>query len=67
MTFAAIADNPYTLLMIVAAVLVAFRFLIFLAKRFKRCPSYKILVIYGRCGWASRRSASTAAAPSSGP
>lgn len=48
MMLAAFDNNPYALLMIVAAVLVAFGFLIFLAKRYKRCPSNKILVIYGK-------------------
>ena len=49
MTFAALEDNnQYALLMIVAGALVLFGFLIFLAKRYKRCPSNKILVIYGK-------------------
>jgi len=45
---AAMLDNEYTLLMIVALTLVLFGFFIFLAKRYKRCPSNKILVIYGK-------------------
>ena len=32
-------DNPFILLLIVAAVLILFGFVIFLAKRYKRCPS----------------------------
>ena len=31
-------DNPYVLLGIVAAVLIVFGFLIFLVKRYRRCP-----------------------------
>src|SRR5262245_13180829 len=45
---AGLADNPFVLLMIVAGVLIAFGFVIFLAKRYKRCPSNRILVIYGK-------------------
>lgn len=48
MTFAAFADNPYMLLIVVAGTLILFGFLIFLAKRYKRCPSNRILVIYGK-------------------
>jgi len=43
-----VPDNPYVLMMIVAAVLLLFGFLIFLAKRYKRCPSNCVLVIYGK-------------------
>jgi flotillin len=51
-----VPDNPYLLLIVVAGVLLLFGFLIFLAKRFKRCPSNRILVIYGktRSGQSSR-------------
>ena len=45
---ASLADNPYLLLMIVAGTLIAFGFVVFLAKRYKRCPSNRVLVIYGR-------------------
>jgi flotillin len=45
---AGLADNPAILLMIVAGVLILFGFVIFLAKRYKRCPSNRILVIYGK-------------------
>ena len=48
MSLAAIADNQFMLLMIVAGTFIGFGFLIFLAKRYKRCPSNKILVIYGK-------------------
>ena len=41
-------DNQYVLLLIVAAVLILFGFLIFLVKRYRRCPSNRILVIYGK-------------------
>ncbi len=37
-------------LMVVAGALVAFIFIVMLARRFKRCPSNKILVIYGKSG-----------------
>lgn len=40
--------GPPQLLMIVAATLIAFGFVVFLAKRYKRCPSNKVLVIYGK-------------------
>ena len=45
---ASLVDNQFGLLMVVAGTLVLFGFLIFLAKRYKRCPSNKILVIYGK-------------------
>jgi flotillin len=41
-------ENPAILAMIVAAILILFGFLIFLTKRYKRCPSNRILVIYGK-------------------
>ncbi len=41
-------QNPFTLAMVVAAVLILFGFVVLLAKRYKRCPSNKILVIYGK-------------------
>jgi flotillin len=40
-------DN-FTLAMVVAAVLILFGFVMVLAKRYKRCPSNRILVIYGK-------------------
>ena len=40
--------GEYLIIMVVAAVLLAIGFLIFLAKRYKRCPSNRILVVYGR-------------------
>jgi flotillin len=46
--FAAVFDNQFVLLMIVAGVLILFGFLIFLVKRYRRCPSNRILVIYGK-------------------
>ncbi len=45
---AALGDNPFVLAMVVAGVLLLFGFLILLAKRYKRCPSNRILVIYGK-------------------
>jgi flotillin len=49
MTLAAgFGDNPYIILTFVAGALIAFGFLLFLVKRYKRCPSNRILVIYGK-------------------
>ena len=45
---AALADNGPLLAMIVAGTLIVFGFIVFLAKRYKRCPSNRILVIYGK-------------------
>jgi len=42
--------NVFALLMVVAAVLFGFGFVMLLVKRYKRCPSNKILVIYGKVG-----------------
>src|SRR5262245_60785657 len=41
-------QNPFVLFMVVAAVVIVFGFLMMLARRYKRCPSNKILVIYGK-------------------
>lgn len=41
-------QNPFVLFMVVAAVLIVFGFLMMLARRYKRCPSNKILVIFGK-------------------
>ncbi|MDR2841246.1 MAG: flotillin family protein [Paludibacter sp.] len=45
--------NPFTL--IVITVIVGFILVIALIKRYKRCPSDKILVVYGRTGGGSAR------------
>ncbi len=42
------SDNPELLLAIGAIILIGFSFLLLVAKRYKRCPSNKILVIYGK-------------------
>jgi len=49
-------DSPYMIGIVVAAVFVLFGFLMLLAKRYKRCPSNRILVVYGkvRAGESSR-------------
>ncbi|MHC5063920.1 MAG: flotillin family protein [Planctomycetota bacterium] len=49
-------DNPELLLALGAIVAVAFIFLLLIAKRYKRCPSNKVLVIYGkvRAGQSAR-------------
>jgi len=41
-------QNPYTLGMVIATVLILFIFLMTLVKRYKRCPSNQVLVIYGK-------------------
>jgi flotillin len=41
-------QNPYLLAIVVAAILIVFGFLMMLVKRYKRCPSNRILVIYGK-------------------
>ncbi|MFC1823119.1 flotillin family protein [Thermodesulfobacteriota bacterium] len=44
-------DNPgFWVLVIIAFVILVFFTLVFLASRYKRCPSDKILVIYGKVG-----------------
>jgi flotillin len=42
------SQNPFVLAMVVAAVVIVFGFLMMLARRYKRCPSNKVLVIYGK-------------------
>src|SRR6516164_1848819 len=37
-------------IIVVAAALLAFTFLMFLMKRYKRCPSNRVLVIFGKVG-----------------
>jgi len=41
-------QNPFALAIVVAAILILFGFLMMLVKRYKRCPSNRILVIYGK-------------------
>src|SRR5438067_11837343 len=50
--FAANVDPFWTTLIVIAAAagLVLFSFLMMLTQRYKRCPSNKVLVIYGRTG-----------------
>ena len=50
MAGAFLGDNPFMTLLIVALALVVVMFVIMLATRFRRCPSNKILVIFGRVG-----------------
>src|SRR5688572_26653320 len=45
-----LGDSPYTMLIVVFAVVMLFSFLLLLIKRYKRCPSNKILVVYGKVG-----------------
>ncbi len=42
--------NTYWIIIALAFVLVAFGFFLLLARRYKRCPSNRILVIYGKTG-----------------
>ncbi len=42
--------NTAALLMVVFAVLIAFGFVMLLVKRYKRCPSNRILVVFGKVG-----------------
>src|SRR5262249_35070681 len=41
-------DIPWPLVAAVAAAVVLFGMLLFVAKRYKRCPSNRVLVIYGK-------------------
>ncbi len=41
-------NNPYAIAIIIAATLFMSGFIIVLAKRYKRCPSNRILVVYGK-------------------
>lgn len=43
-------SDPYMLIAITAFVVIVFAVLITAMRRFKRCPSDKLLVIYGRIG-----------------
>jgi flotillin len=45
-----LADRPWPLILAAAAGVVAFSFLVLLVKRYKRCPSNRVLVIYGKTG-----------------
>jgi flotillin len=44
------SDVPWPLVAAVAAGLVLFGFAVFLVKRYKRCPSNRVLVIFGKTG-----------------
>src|SRR5688572_9141870 len=43
-------ENPYYIAIVVAAVLILFGFVMLLATRYKRCPSNRVLVVYGKVG-----------------
>src|SRR5438270_11688035 len=47
---AMLADIPWPLVLAAAAAVVLFSFVILLAQRYKRCPSNRVLVIYGKTG-----------------
>lgn len=50
--WAAVGDilNPWVAGMLVMLVIIAFSTLMFLARRYKRCPSNRVLVIFGKVG-----------------
>jgi flotillin len=50
MLVSAALGDQYTMLIVVFAVVMLFSFLLLLIKRYKRCPSNKILVVYGKVG-----------------
>ena len=54
----------YLILIIVVVLFVTFTAIL---ARYKRCPSDKVLVIYGKTGKDASANASTAVPPSSGP
>ena len=75
-------DNIFGMVLTCVIVLIVFSLLLFLIKRYKKCPSDKVMVIYGKVGSNKDGSArsvrlrtdssvlqsvSTAARPSSGP
>ncbi len=41
-------DNPFLVALLIASVLVLFGFAMVVIKRYRRCPSNKVLVIYGK-------------------
>jgi len=41
-------DSPYTLMIIVAAIFVVFLMLMMVVTRYKRCPSNRVLVVFGK-------------------
>ncbi len=41
-------DNPFLTFLAIAATAIVFGFLVLIVKRYKRCPSNRILVIYGK-------------------
>lgn len=45
-----VGENLWLVVGVVVAVFVAFSFLLVIARRYKRCPSNRILVIYGKTG-----------------
>ena len=64
--------NIFGLILTCVIVVIVFSLLLFLIKRYKKCPSDKVMVIYGKVGsnkdgsTCSPPSASTAARPLSG-
>ena len=60
-------DNLIPVLMVVAGVIILAGFVLMIATRYKRCPSNRILVIYGKTeAGPVLEVPRTAAAPSSG-
>ena len=62
--------NIFGLILTCVIVVIVFSLLLFLIKRYKKCPSDKVMVIYGKVGTRTAPpavpSASTAARPLSG-
>jgi flotillin len=52
MNYLILADIPVGLILTVIACIVGFGLLIFVASRYRRCPSDRILVVYGKVGGA---------------
>ena len=50
------AGNPFTLVLVCSLLIVALGTLVFFFSRYRRCPSDKILVIYGKTGGDGRSS-----------
>ena len=47
---AAVSVPPTTVILIIVAALVVFSFLLMFFSRYRRCPSDKVMVIYGKVG-----------------
>ena len=64
------AGDPSSLMIFLGAIgilvaIVAFSLVTLLANRYKRCPSNRVLVIYGKAGRATKRPPASTAGPAS--